>query len=116
MSIKWLGLTPSNASLYWGDEIALSSSGVTLYASTRSRDNNSTGFIAAWDLTATGDIVDPNGLFIVPTPAGGGTSNILTTSPWNDNMLILTDEDMDFAALYNLTNSGTQLVELSRVE
>ncbi|KAJ3902584.1 3-carboxy-cis cis-mucoante lactonizing enzyme [Lentinula edodes] len=116
LAITPFGLTPSNASLYWGDEIALSSSGVTLYASTRSRDNNSTGFIAAWDLTPTGDIVDPNGLFIVPTPAGGGTSNILTTSPWNDNMLILTDEDMDFAALYNLTNNGTQLEELSRVD
>ncbi|KAJ4479300.1 3-carboxy-cis cis-mucoante lactonizing enzyme [Lentinula aciculospora] len=116
LAITPFGLTPSNASLYWGDEIALSSSGATLYASTRSRDDNSTGFIAAWALTATGDIVDPDGLFVVPTPAGGGTSNILTTSPWNDNMLILTDEDMGFAALYNLTNDGTKLVELSRVD
>ncbi|KAJ3775443.1 3-carboxy-cis cis-mucoante lactonizing enzyme [Lentinula raphanica] len=116
LAITPFGLTPSNASLYWGDEIALSSSGATLYASTRSRESNFTGFIAAWALTSTGDIADSSGLFVVPTPAGGGTSNILATSPWHNNLLILTDEDMDFAALYNLTDDGTELVELSRVD
>ncbi|KIK67800.1 hypothetical protein GYMLUDRAFT_81328 [Collybiopsis luxurians FD-317 M1] len=115
LPITPFGLTPSNASLYWGDEIALSSSGTTLYASTRSRQNSFTGFIAAWALTSDGDIVNPNGSFIVPTPSGGGTSNILSTSPSNDNMLILTDQDEDFVALYNLTSDGQQLVELARV-
>ncbi|KAF5393003.1 hypothetical protein D9757_001314 [Collybiopsis confluens] len=116
LAITPFGLVPSNASLYWGDEVALSSSGATLYASTRSRQSNFTGFIAAWALTSDGDIVDPNGLFVVPTPAGGGTSNILSTAPSNDNMLILTDEDEDFVALYNLTDDGREFIELARVK
>ena len=79
-----------------------------LYTSTRSRDTTQPGFISGWSLTENGDI--DRDLFVVPTPEAGGTSNILTTSPWDDaskNMLILTDQDTGFVALYNLTDSGS---------
>ena len=110
------GLSPANASEYWGDEIALSSSGDVLYTSTRSRDATQPGFISGWSLTEDGDI--DRGLFVVPTPEAGGTSNILTTSPWDDaskNMLILTDQDTGFVALYNLTEDNS-LELLDRVK
>ncbi|KAJ7596934.1 3-carboxy-cis cis-mucoante lactonizing enzyme [Mycena floridula] len=115
LAVTPFGLTPANASLYWGDEIALSSDGSKLYASTRSRDASQPGYLAAWSLTASGDI--DTSLFIVPTPEAGGTSNIISTSIWNDsskNMLILTDQDTGFVALYQLQGENN-LVELDRV-
>ncbi|KAJ6465794.1 3-carboxy-cis cis-mucoante lactonizing enzyme [Mycena sanguinolenta] len=108
------GLSPANATLYWSDEVAISSDGVTLYASTRSKVEGFTGFMSAWSLANDGSISDT--LFTVPTPANGGTSNIISVSPWSDaskNMLILTDEDTDFVALYEL--QGRELVLLDLV-
>ncbi|KAL1671474.1 3-carboxy-cis cis-mucoante lactonizing enzyme [Schizophyllum commune] len=108
LAVTPFGFSPANASQYWGDEIALSSSGDVLYTSTRSRDATQPGFISGWSLTEDGDI--DRDLFVVPTPEAGGTSNILTTSPWDDaskNMLILTDQDTGFVALYNLTEDSS---------
>jgi carboxy-cis,cis-muconate cyclase len=109
------GLTPANATMYWGDEIVISSDEKTLYASTRSKDINFPGYISGWSLNADGSLNDT--LFVIPTPEAGGTSNILSVSPWNDkskDMLILTDQDTDFVALYEL--QGTELVLLDRVK
>jgi carboxy-cis,cis-muconate cyclase len=110
-----VGLTPANASLYWGDEIVISSDGRTLYASTRSRDANFPGYISAWTLNSDGSLADT--LFTLPTPEAGGTSNILSVSPWADkskDMIVLTDQDTDFVALYEL--QGRTLVLLDRVK
>ncbi|KAK7055513.1 3-carboxy-cis,cis-mucoante lactonizing enzyme [Favolaschia claudopus] len=114
LAVTPFGLTPANASLYWGDEIVISNDGKTLYASTRSRDINFPGYISAWSLASDGSLEDT--LFILPTPEAGGTSNILSVSPWDDaskNMLLLTDQDTDFVALYEL--QGLELVLLDRV-
>ncbi|KAJ6580217.1 3-carboxy-cis cis-mucoante lactonizing enzyme [Mycena sp. CBHHK59/15] len=114
LAVTPFGLTPANASLYWGDEIVISSDSLTLYASTRSRDAAFPGYISGWSLNADGSI--KNTLFVLPTPEAGGTSNILSVSPWSDtskNMLILTDQDTDFVALYEL--QGQDLVLLDRV-
>lgn len=121
LAVTPFGLTPANASLYWGDEIVLSSDSKTLYASTRSRVSGKPGYIAGWALTPDGALdsslnVNNGALFIVPTPASGGTANILDASPWSDaskNMLILTDQDSDFVALYKLGKE--ELIELDRV-
>ncbi|KAJ7603324.1 3-carboxy-cis cis-mucoante lactonizing enzyme [Mycena polygramma] len=116
LAVTPFGLTPANASLYWGDEIVISSSGNTLYASTRSRGADFPGYISGWALNPDGSLVDAAGLFTLPTPEAGGTSNILSVSPWADeskDMLILTDQDMDFVALYEL--KGVELVLLDRV-
>ncbi|KAJ7903875.1 3-carboxy-cis cis-mucoante lactonizing enzyme [Mycena leptocephala] len=114
LAVTPFGLTPANASLYWGDEIVISSDGRTLYASTRSRDANFPGYISAWTLNPDGSLADT--LFTLPTPEAGGTSNILSVSPWADkskDMLVLTDQDTDFVALYEL--QGRSLVLLDRV-
>ncbi|KAL1741528.1 3-carboxy-cis cis-mucoante lactonizing enzyme [Schizophyllum fasciatum] len=114
LAVTPFGLNPANASEYWGDEIALSSSGKVLYTATRSRGASQPGFISGYSLTEDGDV--EKDLFVVPTPEAGGTSNILTTSPWEDaskNMLILTDQDTGFVALYNLTSHGSaRILEL----
>ncbi|TRM61230.1 3-carboxy-cis cis-mucoante lactonizing enzyme [Schizophyllum amplum] len=76
----------------------------TLYTSTRSRDASQPGYISGWSLTEDGDIEAD--LFVVETPEAGGT-------PWSDaskDMLILTDQDTGFVALYNLTGSTLELV------
>ncbi|KAF7369777.1 3-carboxy-cis,cis-mucoante lactonizing enzyme [Mycena venus] len=115
LAVTPFGLTPANASLYWGDEIVISSDGRTLYASTRSRDTDFPGYISAWSLATDGSLADT--LFTVPTPEAGGTSNILSVSPWQDKskeMLILTDQDTDFVALYEL--QGKELKLLDRVK
>ncbi|KAJ7457062.1 3-carboxy-cis cis-mucoante lactonizing enzyme [Mycena latifolia] len=114
LAVTPFGLTPANASLYWGDEIVISSDGLTLFASTRSRDAAFPGYISGWSLNADGSLKDT--LFVNPTPEAGGTSNILSVSPWSDaskNMLLLTDQDTDFVALYEL--QGQDLVLLDRV-
>lgn len=66
-------------------------------------------------MAADGSLADT--LFTVPTPEAGGTSNILSVSPWADaskDMIILTDQDTDFVALYEL--QGQELVLLDRVK
>ncbi|KAJ7161093.1 3-carboxy-cis cis-mucoante lactonizing enzyme [Mycena filopes] len=114
LAVTPFGLTPANASLYWGDEIVISVDGKTLYASTRSRGADFPGYISGWSLAADGSLGAT--LFTLATPEAGGTSNILSVSPWLDaskNMLILTDQDTDFVALYEL--QGKELVLLDRV-
>ncbi|KAJ7607507.1 3-carboxy-cis cis-mucoante lactonizing enzyme [Roridomyces roridus] len=114
LAVTPFGLTPANASLYWGDEITISSDGRTLYASTRSRVASEPGYISGWALNPNGSLRES--LFNMATPAGGGTSNILSASPWSDaskDMLILTDQDTDFVALYEL--QGSELVLLDQV-
>ncbi|KAJ7123746.1 3-carboxy-cis cis-mucoante lactonizing enzyme [Mycena epipterygia] len=114
LAVTPFGLTPANASLYWGDEIVISVDGLTLYASTRSRGAAFPGYISGWSLNTDGSLKDT--LFVLPTPEAGGTSNILSVSPWTDaskDMLILTDQDTDFVALYQL--QGKDLVLLDRV-
>ncbi|KAJ7153419.1 3-carboxy-cis cis-mucoante lactonizing enzyme [Mycena crocata] len=114
LAVTPFGLTPANASLYWGDEIVISSSGRTLYASTRSRNADFPGYISGWALNADGSLADT--LFVLPTPEAGGTSNILSVSPFNNtskDMLVLTDQDTGFVALYALQNRD--LVLLDRV-
>ncbi|KAF7296835.1 3-carboxy-cis,cis-mucoante lactonizing enzyme [Mycena indigotica] len=119
LAVTPFGLAPANASLYWGDEIVISSDGRTLYASTRSRVAGPTtpGYISGWALDATGALVSQDPLFVKGTPGAGGTSNILSVSPWGDaskDMLVLTDQDQDFVALYEL--QGRELVLLDRVK
>ncbi|KAJ7190700.1 3-carboxy-cis cis-mucoante lactonizing enzyme [Mycena pura] len=110
------GLTPANSTLYWGDEIVISADGATLYASTRSKVVGFPGYISGWALRADGALADAAALFTAPTPGAGGTSNILSVSPWADaskDMIILTDQDKDFVALYEL--QGRALVLLDTV-
>ncbi|KAF7314208.1 3-carboxy-cis,cis-mucoante lactonizing enzyme [Mycena kentingensis (nom. inval.)] len=119
LAVTPFGLTPANASSYWGDEIVVSSDGRTLYASTRSKVVGPTtpGYISGWALDDEGALVSEDPLFIIGTPGAGGTSNILSVSPWSDaskDMLILTDQDKQFVALYEL--QGSELVLLDRVD
>ncbi|KAJ7827857.1 3-carboxy-cis cis-mucoante lactonizing enzyme [Mycena olivaceomarginata] len=109
LAVTPFGLTPANASLYWGDEIVISSDGLTLYASTRSRGADFPGYISAWSLAADGSLADT--LFTVPTPEAGGTSKHPQRLA---DMIILTDQDTDFVALYEL--QGQELVLLDRVK
>ncbi|KAJ7051585.1 3-carboxy-cis cis-mucoante lactonizing enzyme [Mycena amicta] len=118
LAVTPFGLTPANSTLYWGDEIVISSDGQTLYASTRSKVPGPTtpGYISGWALTDDGALISTDPLFIVGTPGAGGTSNILSVSPWSDkskDMVILTDQDKDFVALYEL--QGKDLVLLDQV-
>ena len=113
-----IGLNPDNATEYWGDELVLSSSGNILYASTRARNASFPGYITGWFLDSDGSLVDNNTVpFVIQTPEAGGTSNILTTSPWDDkskDMIILTDQDTGFVALYEMQDLN--LVLLDRVK
>lgn len=112
----FIGLHPDNATAYWGDEVVLSSSGDVLYSSTRARNGSFDGYLSGYSLNSDGSLNDT--LFTIPTPSGGGTSNILSSSPWHDqskNMLILTDQDADFVALYELQGKNN-LVLLDRVK
>ncbi|KAF7320514.1 3-carboxy-cis,cis-mucoante lactonizing enzyme [Mycena chlorophos] len=118
LAVTPFGLTPANATSYWGDEIVISSDGRTLYASTRSKVPGPTtpGYISGWALDADGALASQDALFIIGTPGAGGTSNILSVSPWSDaskDMVILTDQDKDFVALYEL--QGKELVLLDQV-
>lgn len=94
----------SNSS-YWSDEVTLSPSGSYLWATSRSRETNSTGYISAFSLSATGEIESQ--LFLLPTTNSGGTANSVATAFFSDEWVALTDSSVGFVEIWKLADNGT---------
>jgi carboxy-cis,cis-muconate cyclase len=105
-------LIPSDvtSSLYWSDEVALSFSNNYLWATSRARSTNSTGYISAFSLSSDGSIESQ--LFLNATTTSGGTANSVAPSSFSDQFVALTDSSIGFVQIWQL---GTDAASASVV-
>jgi carboxy-cis,cis-muconate cyclase len=99
-------LIPSGAtsSSYWSDEVALSFSNNYLWATSRARSTNSTGYISAFSLATNGSIESQ--LFLNATSSSGGTANSVAPSTFSDQFVALTDSSIGFVQVWRLGSDG----------
>ncbi|KAI9663814.1 MAG: hypothetical protein M1821_007304 [Bathelium mastoideum] len=111
-------LIPQNTGLsnssYWSDEVALSPSGAYLWATSRSRSENSTGYISAFSLSGSGSIKSQN--FLLPTTSSGGTANSVATAFFSDEWVALTDSSEGFVQIWKLDTNGTSAEVVAQVD
>lgn len=93
--------TGATDSSYWSDEVQLSFTNSYLWATSRARATNATGYISAFSLDPTG-AVDTQ-LFLTPTTNSGGTANAVIPSPFSDEFVALTDSSVGFVQIWQLS-------------
>jgi carboxy-cis,cis-muconate cyclase len=94
-----------NATAFWADEVAVSSSGSYLWATNRRRTGSGSGYISAFGLDESGAILKQN--FLLPTTTNGGAANSVAPSPFSDRFVALTDSSVGFVEIWELTTNGT---------
>lgn len=109
-------LIPSGAisSSYWSDEVALSFSNNYLWATSRARSSNSTGYISAFSLGSDGSIESQ--LFLNATSSSGGTANSVAPSPFSDQFVALTDSSVGFVQIWQLGSDGASASVVANVD
>ncbi|TVY59276.1 Carboxy-cis,cis-muconate cyclase, partial [Lachnellula cervina] len=109
-------LIPSNASNadYWSDEVALSFSNNYLWATSRARSTNSTGYISAFSVASNGSIISQ--LFLEPTTSSGGTANSVAPSEFSDKYVALTDSATGFVEIWSLASNGSAASVVAHVD
>lgn len=90
----------ANSSMYWGDAVIVTPSGRYLWATTRARDHDDQGYIAAFALADNGDIEKQ--LLLVPTSSSGGVANAVTPSDFDDRFVAITDNSEGFVEIWAL--------------
>lgn len=106
-----LGLSNSS---YWSDEVALSATNQYLWATSRSRSTNSTGYISAFSLELSGAIKEQ--LFLLPTTTSGGAANSVAPAFFSDEWAALTDNSVGFVQIWRLGANGTNAEVIATVE
>jgi carboxy-cis,cis-muconate cyclase len=106
-----LGLSNSS---YWSDEVALSATNQYLWATSRSRSTNSTGYISAFSLELSGAIKEQ--LFLLPTTTSGGAANSVAPAFFSDEWAALTDNSVGFVQIWRLGANGTNAEVVATVE
>ena len=92
------GMDAINPGMYRSDVVFLSSSGRTLFATSRSNSAKLTGYIAAFSIGDGGDITKQ--LCLNPTPTSGGHSNAVSPCPWSDEWVALCDDEQGWVEVY----------------
>lgn len=103
----------SSNSAYWSDEVALSYSNSYLWATSRARSSNSTGFISAFSLSSDGAIQEQ--LFLNATTNSGGTANSVAPSTFSDRFAALTDSSVGFVEIWELATDGKNASVVAKV-
>jgi carboxy-cis,cis-muconate cyclase len=93
---------------YGAQSAVVSVKGTTLWATSRSRVAGKPGFISGFSLQEDGIILGQ--LFQVPTPTGGGTSNIVVSNPFSDNLMALTEAEKGSVSLWKYVNRTARVV------
>ncbi|KUJ21723.1 3-carboxy-cis,cis-mucoante lactonizing enzyme [Mollisia scopiformis] len=104
----------SDSSSFWSDEVALSYSTNYLWATSRARSTNATGYISAFSLATDGSITSQ--LFLSPTTNSGGTANSVSPSPFTDTFVALTDSSVGFVEIWQLAENGTSASVVARAD
>lgn len=97
---------------YRGDVTFTTRSGKYLFATTRSNHFDVTGYITAFKLGPSGEIV--NQLFINPTSTSGGHSNAVSPCDFSDEWLALCDDQLGFVEMYRWRDE--KLARVARVD
>lgn len=95
-------------SQYWADEVIISRSGRIIYATTRARGIDSTGYLSAFSVSRQGRIEGQ--LFQIPTTNSGGISNGITLSDWSDDWIAVTDTAKGFVEIWQVLRNKKQKV------
>ncbi|KAH6664414.1 putative carboxy-cis,cis-muconate cyclase [Halenospora varia] len=103
----------SSNSAYWSDEVALSYSNSYLWATSRARSSNSTGFISTFSLSSDGAIQEQ--LFLNATTNSGGTANSVAPSTFSDRFAALTDSSVGFVEIWELAIDGKNASVVAKV-
>lgn len=93
---------------YWSDEVQLSYSSSYIWATSRSYRSNYPGYISAFSLSETGDIISQ--LFLTPTIASGGMANAVAPSTFSDEFVALTDSEKGFVQIWRCTGGTAEVV------
>jgi carboxy-cis,cis-muconate cyclase len=104
----------STSSSYWSDEVALSFSNNYLWATSRARSTNETGYISAFTLATNGSITEQ--LFLNATSSSGGTANSVSPSGFSDQFVALTDSATGFVEIWQLGSEGGSANVIARVD
>ncbi|TVY19999.1 Carboxy-cis,cis-muconate cyclase, partial [Lachnellula arida] len=109
-------LVPSNATSadYWSDEVALSFSNNYIWATSRARSTNNTGYISAFSVASNGKIVSQ--LFLEPTTSSGGAANSVAPSEFSDKYVALTDSATGFVEIWSLASNGSAASVVAHVD
>ncbi|KAF8866949.1 carboxy-cis,cis-muconate cyclase [Acephala macrosclerotiorum] len=99
---------------YWSDEVALSYSNTYLWATSRSRSTNTTGYISAFSLSTNGSISSQ--LFLTPTTNSGGTANSVAPSTFSDKYVALTDSSLGFVEVWAFEGTNASVVARVNIE
>ncbi|KAL2874937.1 hypothetical protein SGCOL_009916 [Colletotrichum sp. CLE4] len=94
----------ANDTNYWSDEVALSYSAKYLWATSRARNTNITGYISILALNDDGSVNKQN--FLTPTTSSGGSANAVTPSDFGDQFVAITDSSAGFVEIWEMGDDG----------
>ena len=110
--------------LFWADEVRLSPSARTMFASTRGLKPETKGWLAAFALDADGYVADKSGrpLSLWMSPTSGGWANAIEPAPFvpaaegDGDMAWLALTDSDQGLVMVLRWDGRRFDEVARVQ
>lgn len=102
-----------NSTDFWASTLSISKNQKYLWATTRSRQSDSTGYISGYLLASDGSIGER--LFLQETSTSGGTSSAVSASLFSDDYFALTDSSVGFVEVWKMQANGTGAGVVSRV-
>ncbi|KAJ5964107.1 uncharacterized protein N7479_003983 [Penicillium vulpinum] len=93
---------------YWSDEVRLSYSNSYIWATSRSHRSSYPGYISAFSISETGDILSQ--LFLTPTTTSGGMANAVAPSTSSDEFVAITDSEKGLIQIWRFTGRRTEVV------
>ncbi|KAI2613865.1 uncharacterized protein GGS25DRAFT_469379 [Hypoxylon fragiforme] len=99
-----------NATDFWADEVALSANNKYLWASNRARHADRKGYISAIEVKESGQLGQQ--YFLTETSSSGGYANAVSPSPFDDNIVAITDNSTGFVEMWKMADdkSGASMI------
>jgi carboxy-cis,cis-muconate cyclase len=94
-----------NTADYWSADVAISRNKRYLWATSRARSRQKSGQLSCFLLDGDGAIVKR--MFMVPTETTGSTSNAISTAPWSDEHVVLSDVPGGYVQVWKLDGRTT---------
>ncbi|KAG7443377.1 putative carboxy-cis,cis-muconate cyclase [Guyanagaster necrorhizus] len=104
----------SDSTTHWADEVQVSANATYLWATTRSRETNETGYLSVFSLNGNGSIA--NQLFITPTTTSGGTSNAVSPASFADEFAAITDTSVGFVEIWQLLDDASNATAVAHID
>lgn len=100
-----------------GETARVSATGTILYATTRANASDASsldGFVSGFTLDADGKILSQD--FIEATNSGGGKSNMVVPTTWNDNLFIIIDAINGNIEMWQRADDGSSASTIATLE